>query len=410
MEAVELDGFGAYEANTAGRADEHLAQCVPVATGGEAVFTFQLDRPADVRLDTRGSPFDTVLSVRTECGAVGSEVACNDDAAGGGSAVAFEAAADTRYWVLVDGFRGASGPVVLNFDGDVACVEDADCDGVCVGGRCRPPLSCDAPIPVEAFGEFRGRTAGRPDDVVPVCGGAGAGELVYSLQFERDTPVRIDTRGSDYDTLIALRTACADPASEVGCNDDGAGAGSPSALSFLARADTPYFLIVDGYRGAVGSAVVNISGPPERDPAVPDCADCAGRCVQDVCVAAVPDACGHAVDFTGWAGMAGDTVGQESRFVPSCTPIAQAPDQLVLFALPYAGRVRIDTNGSAFDTVLSVLGADCEGVLACDDDGGEGNRSQVELEVAAGTPYYLVVDGYGVGASGAFRLNFSWLE
>jgi hypothetical protein len=43
--------------------------------------------------------------------------------------------------------------------------------------------------------------------------------------------------------------------------------------------------------------------------------------------------------------------------------------------------------------------------LICDDDGGIGSQSQVELNVVAGTRYFVFVDGFGTFSQGGFVLN-----
>jgi len=69
-----------------------------------------------------------------------------------------------------------------------------------------------------------------------------------------------------------------------------------------------------------------------------------------------------------------------------------------------SGTAIIDTNPSDFDTVLSVHSS-CGGTeLACDDDGGTGNRSLVQVQVSAGSTYRIRVAGYN-GATGTIGLN-----
>jgi hypothetical protein len=66
----------------------------------------------------------------------------------------------------------------------------------------------------------------------------------------------------------------------------------------------------------------------------------------------------------------------------------------------------MNTFGSSYDTVLSVLGATCTGAsLACDDDTpGMGTVSQIFVSLMAGQTVTVVVDGWASGA-GSYVLN-----
>ena len=67
-----------------------------------------------------------------------------------------------------------------------------------------------------------------------------------------------------------------------------------------------------------------------------------------------------------------------------------------------------DCNGDAADGCESV-GSACPGdSLACDDDGGTGNTSRVEIAMSMGEVAVVVVDSYGMG--GAFQLNIHETE
>ncbi|TWT41977.1 hypothetical protein RAS1_31030 [Phycisphaerae bacterium RAS1] len=69
-----------------------------------------------------------------------------------------------------------------------------------------------------------------------------------------------------------------------------------------------------------------------------------------------------------------------------------------------SGTATIDTNGSSFDTILSVY-AGCGGSqVACDDDGGDSTQSRVQFCVTSGTTYSIRVAGFN-GATGTIGLN-----
>lgn len=74
---------------------------------------------------------------------------------------------------------------------------------------------------------------------------------------------------------------------------------------------------------------------------------------------------------------------------------------------PASGITTVSTDGSSFDTTLGVYVGGNVGSLtavAGDNNGGEGPRSRVVFNAAAGVEYQIAVDGAG-GAGGAIRLT-----
>jgi hypothetical protein len=141
--------------------------------------------------------------------------------------------------------------------------------------------------------------------------------------------------------------------------------------------------------------------------------DCANTCDDD-CDTVVNNGCctvGDDCDCPapvrpGGGRHTGTTVGMTGDFTtPSCGG-SGSPDVVYALTLTESQLVLIDTNGSSFDTVLSLWsGATCPGtMLTCDDDSGEGARSFLMRTIGAGT-YYIVVDGYGAADAGAYNLN-----
>ena len=81
--------------------------------------------------------------------------------------------------------------------------------------------------------------------------------------------------------------------------------------------------------------------------------------------------------------------------------------------LPADGLLRINTNGSEFDTILAAYrildpnsGFGGLAAVACDNNGGtDGLDSQVQFQVTEGLLYTVVIDGVN-GAAGVVRLNY----
>jgi hypothetical protein len=103
----------------------------------------------------------------------------------------------------------------------------------------------------------------------------------------------------------------------------------------------------------------------------------------------------------------GSTVGATDDFTPSCQSSSAAPDRVHSLALPVeVSELLISTEGSSFDTVLSLLDSSCASDLDCDDDGGsnpiDSSIIDIRTNVAAGT-YAIIVDGFGT-EEGTYRL------
>ncbi len=85
------------------------------------------------------------------------------------------------------------------------------------------------------------------------------------------------------------------------------------------------------------------------------------------------------------------------------------------FTPPYTGLISINTNGSDYDTVLSIFES-CTGFLgnptqiACDDDGGDGTQSQLlNIPVTYGNQIIIKVSKYGMsGGGGNLDFNFQY--
>ena len=80
-------------------------------------YSFTIDRPGTVVIDTLGSNFDTLLGVYTGSSVNAlTTVATNDDVSGGNwSRVQVVPTVGTTYWVAIDGYGGRTGATTLNW-------------------------------------------------------------------------------------------------------------------------------------------------------------------------------------------------------------------------------------------------------------------------------------------------------
>jgi hypothetical protein len=111
---------------------------------------------------------------------------------------------------------------------------------------------------------------------------------------------------------------------------------------------------------------------------------------------------------TGDGVASGSTASDDDTYTYGECGSSGGKDRFYLFEAPEDGCYTFDTDGSSFDTLLRVMDA-CEGVsLDCDDDGGEGTRSMIEMPIAEGNQVFVVVDGYSSGSTGDFILNINY--
>lgn len=73
------------------------------------------------------------------------------------------------------------------------------------------------------------------------------------------------------------------------------------------------------------------------------------------------------------------------------------------------GILLADTEGSGYDTILSVYTGPCGGQteVACDDDSGSGLQSAIRFQVLANTTYYFLITGFDPGG-GTLIFNLDW--
>jgi hypothetical protein len=100
----------------------------------------------------------------------------------------------------------------------------------------------------------------------------------------------------------------------------------------------------------------------------------------------------------------GTTAGAANNLTPMCATSSTAPDRVHMLSLPVAvATLTVNTNGSAYDTVLSVMNSTCGTTLGCNDDTIGLQSEVIQTNLAAGT-YAIAVDGF-LTSSGAYTLT-----
>ena len=125
-------------------------------------------------------------------------------------------------------------------------------------------------------------------------------------------------------------------------------------------------------------------------------------------------ACAHVTVIPAQGGTFSGSTSGTSSLAGSCGNSGSSPEQVFQWTPALSGTATIQTCGAGtnFDTVLYVRNPSCTGseiTNGCNDDActnsaGLFRASKLTPAVAAGTTYFIVVDGYG-GASGSFTLQ-----
>lgn len=289
-----------------GSVNGHL--CSTTGTHSAPDRVVQLDLPATQSLQLRLNPvgFD---SSHTLLGATctGAPIDCSDNA----TMNPINGLAAGRYYVVVDGYAGASGTFTLNVTGTIAN-----------GGSCESPFFAPDGLTCNAGYTCKGAAGSRTCQLTE-CNDGMDNNTDGRMDFPAD-PGCVSASDDDEDTVCpgASCPACAD-----GVDNDGDG-------------QTDYPMDVN-------------------------CA--AASSTTEDCLETEP-----LLAITGPI-TTGTLVGATDDHDPSCIS-TNFPDRVYSLNLttPLQSLV-IDTEGSAVDTVLSLMDSTCtEPSIACDDDGGLG--------------------------------------
>ncbi|MDH5493431.1 MAG: putative metal-binding motif-containing protein [Myxococcales bacterium] len=243
--------------------------------------------------------------------------------------------------------------------------------------------TCATAIPMELGIPVIGTLADKQDDHVSTCSYFYR-EAVYRIDLLEPSDISLEVDGRGTYMSLSLRSDCLDSATELRCLS-----GSPARTSLRGLPAGIYYVHIEAYSGT-GFEIRSTVRPPT--PIVPVSGN--GTC-----------ASAHGFGEAGGV-FSGDTTGLLDNLGASCGLGASSADAFFRFDLTTPRRLIATTDGSAFDTVLHLHRGACGSLseIGCDDDGGEGTRSRLDLPLEAGT-YLLVVDGFGSGAAGRYELE-----
>ncbi|OQW91736.1 MAG: hypothetical protein BWK79_16255 [Beggiatoa sp. IS2] len=211
---------------------------------------YQYTSSADQRVtfSTRGSDYDTVLSVWTGAGHPLTEVACNDDNGGLASELGVNIAAGTIYYVNIS--AKAKSPGVI--------LEDT---GLLILTMSAPPANdnwANATFIVEIPYQLTQATGGaslEKSETAPSCAPTADSSVWFLYTPTTDyNGVSFSTAGSNYDTVLSVWQGDGFPLTELLCSDN-AVVEEQSLTSYLTvpvTANTSYYIDVSGVAGGSG--------------------------------------------------------------------------------------------------------------------------------------------------------------
>ena len=229
----------------------------------------------------------------------------------------------------------------------------------------------------------------------------GDGEDYVFSMFVSNAPVsyQMTLGGSAEWKILSIHSACpptsANALGGIITNESGYG---QTVINFPSNG--LYFIFVDSWPPPdCGAFTLNITNPPPP-PANDDCAN-----AQTVTCA---------TNYTGTTLMAANDV-LPSGVLDCGVDLTTGIYHGVWFKYTptVSGQSTFSACGSTFDTYIRVYsGADCASINQCEasDDDGCGTfsgPSSIDVNVTAGTTYYILLGGYGASSAGSYSFNIS---
>jgi hypothetical protein len=205
MDALDVSAGGTFEVSLLGAIADYSTTCAKMAGAPDAVFTFELKAPSDVKLAARGIHSDgmeetATLALQTRCGMLSSEVQCETSFPVDLRVRALPAG---RYYVIGSSVQAASFLLSVQISPATPAPTNTTCENA---------------IDVSKGGRFEGDFVDVGDDAMTVCGTMNQPDVFYTFTLDRERDVEISAVSDESGMLtIGVRDSC-DPASTVrGC-------------------------------------------------------------------------------------------------------------------------------------------------------------------------------------------------
>ena len=336
---------------------------------GANELIYRLDVPTRQRvtIDVRAQ-YDAVLYVRRgDCTDPDAEVACNDDAPGGGRRSRVDEVLEPgTYFVYVDGYGEEEGAFRMTL-------------------RTRPAATalneCEAAPLMSTAGTTRGTLADRVGNAKASCGNEAPGpDQPYRLDLATRSRVRIIERGVGFQPVLHVRSTCGDLSSEIACSNAGLQSGEAAYVGVLDAGS--YWVYADSAQEATtGTFTLTTSTSA------------------DVGGSADGDTCGAARSLASLSGLAsGDTFDARDDVAVSCGATGAAD---VMFRVDLLRKARLFARVRAEEGKHKLALQRRCGVTSSELECG----TALDRTLEPGT-YWVVVDDASPTSFGRFELGY----
>jgi hypothetical protein len=165
------------------------------------------------------------------------------------SRITFRAVAGTDYFIAIDGYHGSSGKIVFTWNMTSAS------SGPENDYFAKAFLLTDVSGSKSSANFGATKESWEPDH----ANNRGGASVWYNWTSPANSDVTFSTTGSNFDTLLAVYTwpNTNSPLNVVVANDDESSSTRTSRVTFRAGAGTKYYIVIDGYKGASGTVLLN---------------------------------------------------------------------------------------------------------------------------------------------------------
>ena len=292
------------------------------------------------------------------------------------------------------GLTGAATPQSVTMNG--ARTITASFGGTAVSATNDSPSTAAgvASLPYNVSQNTGGASSSSSDPVHSCTAKADSRTVWFRYAVTFNGTVRIDTFGSNYDTVLAVYSGTALAASELACNDDADEFDTTSAATVTVTNGQALLIEVAGYGSSStgGRLLLNIKGQPAPTAAN----DQTGSATT---ISSLP------ARFTEDTSAA--TAGAADP-VHSCTSRADGHTVWFRYVAAAGGYLFLNTLGSTYDTVLSIYdgAATYANEKDCNDDISSSIRqSALVVPIGSGHTYLIEVSAWKDGVGGGLVLN-----
>ncbi|NOZ86102.1 MAG: hypothetical protein GXP49_07530 [Deltaproteobacteria bacterium] len=279
---------------------------------------------------------------------------------------------DSRLLIVVDGYRGASGPFTM----DVQITDPPEGE------------TCSSPIRMDIGKVYTGNTTNFRDDAGQTCSkdGAPGPDIFYEWTVPKDGDYLAAAVPSSWDLSLYIFQDCSDIKNSCIGGADSSGTGGIEFMRINANSGEKGFLAVDGYGsssyGTFATTVLDIQAQ-----------------TQENCSTAEPIGIGDV--------KIGDTKAAAKDH--NVCKSAPGPDHVYAYTAQSTEQIRINAvPDSSWDLVLYSF-SDCSDPSgSCEkgsDSGDVGQKESMTITVQQGKTYYIVVDSYNSNHGGVYALQ-----